>query len=747
MSATDDKQIDVKVKASTAELGPGLADARAQVSSSVAYIRESFAGLGDVVERIKAPFLAIAGIMAGGALFKETVEKADDLAISLEHASAKTGMSVEALSKLRFAGEETDVSFDALTHGMQKLALSMEEASTPTSLSARAFQTLGIATTDANGKLRPISDVLADLAEKFSHMPDGATKTALAMNVLGRNAGDLLPLLSQGPAAIKAWGDEAERLGDVMDEQTKDRIAAYHRAMVELKALFEGVAIQVASVLAPVLKQLGESFTSSESGATKLKSALSPLGETAHQISAFIIQLSGYANALGAALNYVADTASENGIVLHDVLTGQFGDAKKEWQSFSDKLQADSAAIPKALADMRANLAALNGPAPAAPHGGGDGGDTPSISGGGAGAAIKLPHMPDISAAAVKIFQDQKKVADQTIDMQREHANAGLALLQEEIDRKHALGQISDQEALAQQRLLIDQQYAADRAALDNKLELAQTDIVEQARIHAQMQALADQHTLALQKNTDAAAIAIKNRWVDVFSTITNALQTAFNGVIQGTQTLGQAISGLARSIVLEFASMQAKRLATHIAAELGMTQATAAGTAARSGLDWAAALQSVAATAWRAIKNIATYAAEAIAASYAAIASIPFVGPFMAPAVAAGIGFAVLSQVGKIASAAGGYDIPAGVNPMTQLHAREMVLPAHLADVVRGMAGQGGGAAAGSGGGETYHVTINAVDSKSFETLCRNNPRAMALGVKAAARDGHLGGGVQSVV
>jgi len=42
--------------------------------------------------------------------------------------------------------------------------------------------------------------------------------------------------------------------------------------------------------------------------------------------------------------------------------------------------------------------------------------------------------------------------------------------------------------------------------------------------------------------------------------------------------------------------------------------------------------------------------------------------------------------------SAAKGYDVPAGVNPTTQLHQREMVLPEKYADVIRGLDGRGGG-------------------------------------------------------
>ncbi len=50
------------------------------------------------------------------------------------------------------------------------------------------------------------------------------------------------------------------------------------------------------------------------------------------------------------------------------------------------------------------------------------------------------------------------------------------------------------------------------------------------------------------------------------------------------------------------------------------------------------------------------------------------------------------------VASAAGGYDIPSGENPVTQLHEKEMVLPSQYANVIRGLANNGGTAAAGGG-------------------------------------------------
>ncbi len=60
--------------------------------------------------------------------------------------------------------------------------------------------------------------------------------------------------------------------------------------------------------------------------------------------------------------------------------------------------------------------------------------------------------------------------------------------------------------------------------------------------------------------------------------------------------------------------------------------------------------------------------------------------------------------------SGAGGFDIPAGVNPVTQLHEKEMVLPAQYADVIRGLANTGGAA----GGGININTSISVASDGS---------------------------------
>ncbi|WEJ62151.1 hypothetical protein [Thiomicrorhabdus lithotrophica] len=87
---------------------------------------------------------------------------------------------------------------------------------------------------------------------------------------------------------------------------------------------------------------------------------------------------------------------------------------------------------------------------------------------------------------------------------------------------------------------------------------------------------------------------------------------------------------------------------------------------------------------------------------AYKAMVGIPFIGPALGAAAAASAVAFGLAQVSSISSqqftpsAEGGFDIPAGVNPVTQLHEKEMVLPKAQAEVIRNLANANGNGAGG---------------------------------------------------
>lgn len=200
--------------------------------------------------------------------------------------------------------------------------------------------------------------------------------------------------------------------------------------------------------------------------------------------------------------------------------------------------------------------------------------------------------------------------------------------------------------------------------------------------------------------------------------------------MIMGTTTFQKAMANMGQSIIGEFSKMAVQTLTKWIATELAKTGATTVGEATRLTVTKSAQVAGAAASATAGLAGVMANAYKAGAGAYAAVVGIPYVGPFIAPAAAA-VAFAATAAFGSGISAEGGYDIPAGVNPMVQTHQREMILPAEHADTIRGLAGGGG-----SGGATNLHFHSMMTDRRSVEQFFKQNSAGLAAGIQAVARN-----------
>jgi len=126
---------------------------------------------------------------------------------------------------------------------------------------------------------------------------------------------------------------------------------------------------------------------------------------------------------------------------------------------------------------------------------------------------------------------------------------------------------------------------------------------------------------------------------------------------------------------------------------------------------------------------EITRAAGAAGANAVASAAAIPLYGWSIAPAAGASAFTAAMSFM-PAASAMDGYDVPAGVSPITQLHPREMVLPERQADVIREAADHGGF-------GGPISITVQAHDATGFERLLTTHADHLVDAVVRALRDG----------
>ncbi|MEW6563315.1 MAG: hypothetical protein AB1400_08820 [Pseudomonadota bacterium] len=306
-----------------------------------------------------------------------------------------------------------------------------------------------------------------------------------------------------------------------------------------------------------------------------------------------------------------------------------------------------------------------------------------------------------------------------------------LDLEKEDIRKRRALGEIEADDEIQLLKALEQKKYEEERRALDARRNLLIQQGQDAQNEQIKLADLDSKYKLAMRKSDNDLLIERLNKFKQMTQPIQQAFDSSLKGMLQGTMTFKQAMGNMGKALKDSAINAATDIVKNWIQTETAKTAASVLGAATRTTAEKTAASESVLATAWAAGKNILAAAWEAAANVYKAIASIPYVGPFMAPAMAIGAATVIGGYVGRIASAAGGYDIPAGVNPLTQLHEKEMVLPAKHADVIRSLSEGGTG-----GGAQPVNVNISAVDARSVKRLFMDHGGALTDSIRAQARN-----------
>lgn len=216
-------------------------------------------GMDSVVREISGGLVGIKGLVGtliGGAFalaIKDAVGFAAEFGDQMIKTAQKTGVAVEELSGLKYAADLSGTSLSGLQNGFKFLSKSMVEAGDAAGEKAKLFNALGIATKDAAGNMRPVGDVMNDLADKFAAMPDGAQKSTLAMQLLGRAGVEMIPYLNQGATGIKGLEEEAKLFGVTISEKFGRQAEAYQDNIERIGKISDGLKITIGEALIPAL--------------------------------------------------------------------------------------------------------------------------------------------------------------------------------------------------------------------------------------------------------------------------------------------------------------------------------------------------------------------------------------------------------------------------------------------------------------------------------------------------------------
>lgn len=241
----------------------GLGNALSQVAEKMGIqLPQGVTNAVNALGSANGAFLLAAGGIGATAAAIVKVEKA---LIDMTKASAAaadeiltnsivTGLSTDTLQEYAYAAQFVDVSVDTITDSQTKLIKAMSAAQEGTAAQVEAFEKLDVEVTNADGSLRDSQDVFWDVIESLGTMTNETERDAVAMEILGRSARELNPLIEAGAVRMQELAQEAHAAGYVMSTETLNALGGVDDAMNRFNNRIDAVKNNIAAQLAPYLE-------------------------------------------------------------------------------------------------------------------------------------------------------------------------------------------------------------------------------------------------------------------------------------------------------------------------------------------------------------------------------------------------------------------------------------------------------------------------------------------------------------
>ncbi|MEO8313239.1 MAG: hypothetical protein ABI645_00460 [Pseudomonadota bacterium] len=660
-------RVEVTISGTSAGLESAMRDASSSVKDHSAKIKESLEGAKSGIEGMRdamKSFTELAGIGIAVEAIKmvgEALIRMGERAIEIRTMSEVLNVTTTQFQGMGEAAEEAGVSEEKLFRATERIVGVLDEARAGSAAAIEKITSLGITLDQVNDKSFGTAQMLAALSARLN---DSAT-AGETMSALTKELG---PRAAIAAIAIKALGDNVEHWNEKAAEAnalTEQQLAILARAGIEAKQAWKWVENATMKTVAfgstvvagfqgvsGVLHQYANAALDAADAAAKLnkpgEAGNSPAKQAREDAKAQLESIkdqiaavkAGTAEKLALLQQYAAAALKYYGSGEVDAVREANRAVSAETVRFNDEQERAR------KEDARKETQAYKEHARAQAEASRD----------------KLEIARKLIADSNKLLDEDIKQTAEAIATQRDLRLADLADQASELRERFAAGELTRNQELAGEIDLANRKYVIEAQSLQERLALTEADSLARAKLLGDLELLERQHSLAIADIQRQGALDSVAMWNEAAHRISAAMQPALASFLNFSTSVKTMFRDMATAIGNSMAQTAARNITLMV--------------------------ENMAKMKTLHLKEIASNAYRAAAGAYASVVGIPYVGPILAPAAAA----VAFGSVMAFASAKGGYDIPTGVNPITQLHSREMVLPEKQADAVRAMADGGGG-------------------------------------------------------
>jgi hypothetical protein len=192
-------------------------------------------------------------LLAGGAMFKGTIDKTMEVAGEVRKLSSTLGITAEQASVLRIGLDDAFISVDDFATASSKLTKTLVK-------SEDAIKALGVQTRDNNGNFRSTTDIMAETNSKLMEFREGTDRNVEGMKIYGKGWDEARKTLKLTAQGLEEAEERAERLHLVMGSEGLRAAKEYKQAVKDIDDVAESFKVQIGVALIKPLTEVTVAF-------------------------------------------------------------------------------------------------------------------------------------------------------------------------------------------------------------------------------------------------------------------------------------------------------------------------------------------------------------------------------------------------------------------------------------------------------------------------------------------------------
>jgi TP901 family phage tail tape measure protein len=205
---------------------------------------------GSLTKGVTLPLAAL-----GAAAFANAV-KVGNMADTLLDLSTQTGLSTRSLQEFRRVTTVAGVGADTIANAAMSLTRRLSATDEESKKVAETLGALGVSVRDSSGRLRDMDDILPEMITSLQGVENTVERNALAIQLFGRGATELAPVLGMTADEFENLRKEAHDMGLVLGD---DALGAANDFRVQWDTLRQSLSGSIATIgvqLIPIMSSL-----------------------------------------------------------------------------------------------------------------------------------------------------------------------------------------------------------------------------------------------------------------------------------------------------------------------------------------------------------------------------------------------------------------------------------------------------------------------------------------------------------